>query len=330
MKNKEEKKKTDMILSCLRGEIKAYQAAAALGVSVRQVENLKAKVRKGQSLIHGNCGHKSWRAITKEIEEKIVSEYQNPLYQAINFTHFTELLNEKEYIASYSTIEKVFKKYGFSSPKAKRKPKKVYRTRERRPKFGELLQGDGTEFAWFRNLGINEKFVIHGFIDDATGRLIGLHMSKHECLDGFLEITRQTLEKNGIPAGLYLDGSSVFFSNKKEQLSIEEELRGIGERKTRFGEICEYLGIEMIHARSSQAKGRVERLWETLQSRLPIEFARRGIKTVEAANEFLPKYIDIFNERFALEGDFESDFVPLPVSVNFFSRALVRMSMRLP
>jgi len=316
MKNKEEKKKTEVILSCLRGEIKAYQAASVLRVSVRQVEKLKAKVRRGQSLIHGNCGRKSGRATPKEIIEKILSEYQNPLYKGINFAHFTELLNEDKHVASYSTVAKVLKKHGFVSPKAKRNPKKVHKTRERRIKYGELLQGDGTEFEWFRNLGITEKYVIHGLIDDATGRVIALYMSKHECLHGFLEVLRYTLQEHGIPMSLYLDGSSVFFSHKRDELTIEEELSGIQERKTRFGEICDYLGIEIIRAHSSQAKGRVERLWETLQSRLPIEFARRGIKTAEAANAFFPDFIETLNGRFALVGDFESDFVPLPVSVN--------------
>jgi hypothetical protein len=87
---------------------------------------------------------------------------------------------------------------------------------------------------------------------------------------------------------LYADGLSIFFGKKKnEELTLEEELSGTFARKTQFGQICDTLGVELIHARSSQAKGRVERLWETLQSRLPIEFAMRGIKTVEAANAFL-------------------------------------------
>jgi hypothetical protein len=110
---------------------------------------------------------------------------------------------------------------------------------------------------------------------------------------------------------------SIFFAKKKaEELTIEEELSGMFVRKTQFGQICDTLGVALIHARSSQAKGRVERLWETLQSRLPIEFAVHGIKTAEAANAFLrDEYRSAFNTRFGVNESVKSCFVPLPKSV---------------
>jgi len=317
MENAKEKKKDKMIRAAMRGEIKAYQAASALGLCVRQVENLKAKLKKGKSLIHGNCGRSSARALPDEVRKKILEEYQNPLYDGINFAHFTDILNEKEYVASYSCVSKVLKSEGFSSPKAKRAPKKVHKTRERRPCFGELLQGDATEFEWFKNLGIYEKCALHGLIDDQTGKITGLYFAKHECLDGYNEVLRQTLERYGAPESLYLDGLSIFFSNKKEELTIEEELSGIHGKPTQFARICDYFGVYLIHAMSSQAKGRVERLWETLQSRLPIELARRGISTIEAANAFLKnEFIDWFNKRFGVNDNAKNIFVPLPESVN--------------
>jgi len=312
MENEREKEKEKWVKACMRGEIKAYQAASALGVSVRQVENLKAKLKEGKSLIHGNCGRSSARRLPDEVREKILEEYQNPLYKGINFAHFTDILNEKEYVASYSAVCNVLKTEGYISPKAKRKPKKVHKTRERRPCFGELLQGDASEFGWFKNLGIFGKYALHGFIDDKTGKITGLHFALHECLDGYNEVFRQTLLRYGVPESLYLDGLSIFFSNKKEELTIEEELLGIESRLTQFGRICDYFGVSLIHARSSQAKGRIERLWETLQSRLPIELARRGIRTIEAANKFLQnEFIDWFNERFGVNDDAKSIFVPL-------------------
>jgi hypothetical protein len=144
---------------------------------------------------------------------------------------------------------------------------------------------------------------LHGYIDDATGTVTGLFMEKNECLLGYLEVTRQTILKYGIPGELYPDKAGVFFVNQKdkENLTKEEQLEGMTEKKTRLGEIMEELGVHMHPAHTPQAKGRIERLWETLQSRLPIEFKRRGITTIEAANAFFPEYINLYNEEFSVQ-----------------------------
>jgi hypothetical protein len=204
--------------------------------------------------------------------------------------------------------------FEYVSPKKRRKRKEKHERRERREKFGELLQTDATPYDWFQT---GETFALHGYIDDARGMVTGLHLSKNECMDGYLEAFRQTLTDYGTPEALYADGLSIFFGKKKnEELTIEEELSGTFSRKTQFGQICDTLGVELIHARSSQAKGRVERLWETLQSRLPIEFAMRGIQTVEAANVFLKdEFRAMFNARFGVNESAKSCFVPLPKSV---------------
>ena len=134
-----------------------------------------------------------------------------------------------------------------------------------------MLQVDGTPFDWF---GDGQKYSLHGFIDDATGKITGLYMCKNECLLGYLEVLRQTLENYGIPISLYPDKYSVFFPPKKvdDHITIEEQLNGREKGITQFGRIVEELGIEMFAASSPQAKGRIERLWETLQSRLVTEF----------------------------------------------------------
>lgn len=316
MLNRSEKNKSEIIGLCSKGKITAKDAAQRLKLSVRQVENLKKKLREGISLLHGNCGRSSAKALAAETKQAILEAYkQVSELGAVNFTHFHEILQDKGVSVSYTAMRKVLLADGKVSPKRRRKRKEKHETRERRKKFGELLQTDATPYDWF---GTGETYALHGHIDDACGMVTGLHLSKNECMDGYLEALRQTLTDFGTPEALYADGLSIFFNKRKnEELTIEEELSGVYARKTQFGQICETLGVELIHARSSQAKGRVERLWETLQSRLPIEFAMRGIKTLEAANTFLKdEFRSMFNARFGVNQDAKSCFVPLPENVS--------------
>lgn len=162
-----------------------------------------------------------------------------------------------------------------------------------------------------------EKFSLHGFIDDATGKVTGAYICKNECLLGYLEALRQTLTNFGIPQALYPDRHSVFFINSKkdDDLSIEEQLAGINKKTIQFGRIVDRLGIDIFPAHSPQAKRRVERLWNTLQSRLSVELRMVGISTCKEANSFLPEYLSRFNRTFGAEPkESFSAFVPVPSS----------------
>jgi hypothetical protein len=179
-----------------------------------------------------------------------------------------------------------------------------------------MLQADGTPFDWF---GDGQKYSLHGFVDDATGKITGLYMCKNECLLGYLEVLRQTLENYGIPISLYPDKYSVFFPPKKvnDHVTIEEQLNGREKGITQFGRIVEELGITMFPANSPQAKGRIERLWETLQSRLVTEFRINNITSIEQANTFLLEYINIYNSKFSVELiNKKSVFLKLPKRYN--------------
>ncbi|MDR3269961.1 MAG: hypothetical protein LBT32_00390 [Peptococcaceae bacterium] len=160
-----------------------------------------------------------------------------------------------------------------------------------------MLQTDATSFDWF---GIGERFALHALIDDATGKLAGLYMSKNECAEGYFCVLKQTVQIYGVPQNIYADGLSLFFGTSKP--TLEEQLEGKPGGQTQFGEIMAQLGTHIIHARSPQAKGRVERLWETLQSRLPVEFKKHGIADMEAANQFLAEeYAGVFNQRLGMQ-----------------------------
>jgi len=328
MLNHRERTKENIIKECCKGRIKAKDAAQRLKLSVRQVENLKRKYREGISLLHGNCGKSTDKAVKPALKEVIIKRYEELKPRNVNFLHFNDILEGEDLKISYTAMRAVLIEAGFESPKKRRKKKQIHKTRERREKFGELLQTDASPYDW---LNCGKQTALHALIDDATGRLTGLHMSENECMDGYLEIIRQTLEKYGTPEALYADGLSIFFSPKSvSDVTIEEELKGEYFKKTQFGGICDELGIQLIHARSSQAKGRVERLWQTLQSRLPVEFAMNNITTIEEANAFLKgKYIDIFNEKFAVNPEAGSCFVKLPRNINLDKLLSYKVSRKL-
>ena len=120
---------------------------------------------------------------------------------------------------------------------------------------------------------------LHGIIDDATGAILGLYFRPQEDIIGYLHVFRQVLENNGIPLCLYSDRHTMFFSPKMDKLTIEEQLQGKRVNLTQIGRILDELQITHIPAHSPQAKGRIERAWETLQGRLPIEMRLAGINT---------------------------------------------------
>jgi hypothetical protein len=131
--------------------------------------------------------------------------------------------------------------------------------------------------------------------------LLGLYLTKNECLNGYFALMKQVFALFGIPAQLYSDRHTIFFVPKKQTFSLDEQLAGKTESLTQFGRAMDELGIKMIPASSPQAKGRIERLWETLQSRLTMELELAGINLVEEANLFFPDYCLRFNQRFAVK-----------------------------
>jgi transposase InsO family protein len=162
-----------------------------------------------------------------------------------------------------------------------------------------------------------ERFTLHGAIDDATGEVLALFFAKNECLDAYFEVLWQILVNYGIPLSVYVDKHTIFLSPKFGKLSVEDELAGKRVNDTQFGRALKELGITLIPANSPQTKGRIERLWGTLQSRLPVEFKLAGIKSIEAANAFLQKFMEVYNQKFAVSpANRESAFRELPKAVN--------------
>lgn len=326
MLKQEEIKRATLIEACINGQCTVKQVADALGLSERRVKQIKKEVKENgvKSITHGNRGRKPKNTIPNDTRKKILELRSSYEYELSNFKHFQELLKERENIdISYSALYNILHNAGIKSPKKHRKSK-LHHRRKRKESEGMMLQADGTPFDWFGN---GEKYSLHGFIDDATGKITGLYMCKNECLLGYLEVLRQTLENFGIPISLYPDKYSVFFPPKKvnDHITIEEQLNGREKGITQFGRIVEELGISMFAASSPQAKGRVERLWETLQSRLVTEFRINKIKTIEDANRFFPEYIKKYNSKFAVDPiNKKTMFLKLPKKYNLDELLCVR------
>ncbi len=271
-----------------------------MGLSERQVKRLKGEYKKYgiDALVHKNIGKSPAHAISEDLRNEIIALKSSKPFDKANFNHFREILSRANYgiNLSYSALYGILTSAGIKSPKTRR-PSKKHRRRKRKAYEGLMLQLDASPFDWFND---GQEYSLHGAIDDATGKITALYLCKYECLQGYFEIMRTIIKNNGIPVSLYADRHTIFLSPKDGKLTIEEQLQGIQVNDTQFGRAIKQLGITLIKARSPQAKGRIERLWETLQSRLPIEFILENITSIDAANIFLERYMDDYNAMFAI------------------------------
>lgn len=280
----------------LRGRITNRQGAERAGLSVRQFRRLKARVsRLGVAgLCHGNRGRPSPRRIEPEIRERIRFWLERPEVR-VNDCHIAEKLLELEGLCvSRETIRRVRRALGVA-PKRRRRPRQHRRRREREARFGAMILVDGSPFRWFRD---DEQVDLVGALDDATGNILSLVFRPHEDLHGYGLVLRETFTTFGLPECVYGDRTSVFERNDKNW-TVEEELQGRQE-PTPMRRALEELGITYIPALSPQAKGRIERLWQTLQDRLVVELRLRKIDTLPGATAFLPEFIANYNPHFAV------------------------------
>jgi transposase len=310
--NPKEARRLHVIEQAIAGKLTNAQAATILHLSVRQVKRLKkgVKAQGAAFLVHKNRGRRPKHAIPNEVRDLVISlalgKYRNASAQQL-----AEFLAEDYNLTvSARSIARILKAAGIPLKHAKKQPKR-HRSRDRMPAAGMLVQCDASPFAWFEDRG--PMATLHGIIDDATGMILALFFRPTEDLLGYLVVLLKMLLAFGIPKALYSDRHTIFFSPKKDKLSIEDELAGKKVKLTQFGRVLNELGIEHIPALSPQAKGRIERLWGTLQDRLVLELRRAGISSIEEANAFLPSFIEKFNARFAKPpANPEPAFAPCP------------------
>ncbi|PWJ50586.1 Integrase core domain-containing protein [Faecalicatena contorta] len=312
-----------VINSFIDKSITRQQAAELLSLSPRQITRLKKGLLESgaESLIHKNTGRKPAHAVTDKTKEAVLAIHSLPEFSQVNFLHFKEILLEDYEIAlSYSSLSSILKSNGIESPKKKKIRHRTHR-RKRKEHPGQLIQIDATPYEWFTE---NKKYTLHGAIDDATGNIVGLYMTQNECLFGYLEMMRQCCLDFGVPQSVYSDRHTIFRSPKTGKLTVEELIDGKTVNLTQFGRSMHELGVDMIFAKTPQVKGRIERLWVTLQSRLPVEFAKHNIKTLEEANAFLADYRFSYNRKFSVEPEGNTLFVPLKESCDIDEILCVR------
>ncbi len=283
----------------LAGELAVIDAAAYLGLSTRQVKRLADRLRSegAAGLVHGNRGRQPANRVDDAVRATIVDQALTT-YAGFNPVHLAETLAEGDpAIPSARTVQRILVEARVAPPRTRRPPAHRSR-RERMAKAGMLLQTDGSRHDWLEGRG--PVMTLVGGIDDATGTVTGGRFRAAEDAAGYFEMLIQALRRHGLPLALHTDLSGVFIKDPNRPPTLAEQLTG-RQSLTQVGRALDVLGIRWIGARSPEAKGRIERLWGTLQDRLVSELRRATVTTLEGANELLDWYLPRHNRRFAIE-----------------------------
>jgi len=302
--SEKEIKKTEMMSQLAEKQITQRMAAEHLGISIRQVKRLWNKYQKqgAEGLINKSRGKPSHNQLDDELKKKVVNLILER-YRDFGPTLATEKLAELHGIKiSDESVRKIMIAEGLWKHRRKRKLR-VFQMRERRACFGELIQIDGSDYDWFE--GRSPRCTLLVFVDDATGKLVELWFVPHESFFGYCEAARHYFERYGKPGAFYSDKHGIFHINHPNATS--------GDGMTDFGRAMNDLGIEIICANTPQAKGRVERANKTLQDRLTKELRLHNISTPEEANQWLPEFMEDYNNRFATTPRSDANF-HLPLS----------------
>jgi len=317
-----EQYKYDIIKKLVETNGNKKRASIKLNLSIRQIDRLiKGYKEFGKEFfIHGNRGRKPAHALSEDFKNKIEELYVTKYFDC-TYTSFQEYLESRENIyLSIDEVRTILRNRYIFSPRTHKSTKKKFKeklrkeieiskSREkkslkeklvlsedahpRQPRcqyFGEELQMDACIHLWFGNV----KTALHAVIDDSTGQVLGMYFDKQETLRGYYKITEQFLSKYGIPYLIKTDKRTVFEYKKKASSKVEEDTF------TQYAYACKQLGIHIETSSVPEFKPRIERLFQTLQQRLPQEFRLNNIQNIDEANKFLEKYIIRYNNKFAL------------------------------
>jgi len=295
--NRKEQKRLKLLNDLEARTTTVQKTSELLGLSLRHVYRLQARYRLegAAALAHGNRGRPSRRRLPDQVRDKII-ELTREEFSDFNDYHLTDILTEEYGIqVSRSSVRRIRRQEGLSSPRKRRAPQHRSR-RERYPRPGMLLQIDGSDHDWLEDRGPGLTLI--AAIDDATSEVLYALFRPEEDAFGYFCLLRAITQTQGLPLALYADRHTIFQSPKKA--TLEQELAGECPR-SQFGRLVDELGIELIPSSSPQARGRIERLFGTLQDRLVKELRRAGAATLEEADRALQKYMPRFNARFAQE-----------------------------
>jgi hypothetical protein len=280
----------EVMVSLEAGKISNSKAAKLLRISRRQVIRIRKRYRLqgALGLVSKKRGTRSNNRISEAIKSQVLGLISTT-YVGFGPTFLREkLLENHEISLSKETLRRIMIANGSWDAKRSKKAR-IHQQRERRARFGELVQIDGSPHDWFE--GRREKCCLLVFVDDATGKIY-LRFEEAETTEGYFRAMLGYVKQYGIPVALYSDKHGIFRVNAPETTH---------EGETQFKRAMDDLGIEIIYANSPQAKGRVERANQTLQDRLIKELRLAGINDIESANAFLPGFTEKHNKRFAVE-----------------------------
>jgi transposase len=274
------------------------EAGRMLNLSTRQIKRLlRAYRQKGATgLVSKHRGRKSNHCLGEAVKKQALNLLKTK-YKGFGPTLAHEKLVEKDKLQlSDESVRKLMIEEGLWKP---RKAKKVvaHQLRERRACFGELVQIDGSPHDWFE--GRAEPCVLLVFIDDATGKLVQLRFTERESFFSYAQAAEDYFRRCGKPVAFYSDKLGVF--------RVNQPSAGSSDALTQFGRAMQELDIQIICANTPQAKGRVERVIQTLQDRLPKEMRLRGISSMADGNTYLPELMDDLNRRFAVDARSDVD-----------------------
>jgi hypothetical protein len=289
-----ELKRLHVIQRVLERVIKQVEAAEILSLSSRQIRRIIKRIRiEGEKgIIHKSRGRPSNRRIAGKIRDKVIQLYRKQ-YPDFGPTLASEKLLERDAIrVNDETLRMWLIEAGDWKKTRKRRGHRQWR--ERKHHYGEMVQMDGSHHDWFE--GRRPGCVLMGYIDDATGAVFGRFYGYEGTLPA-MDSFKRYMKKHGLPLSVYLDKYKTYKSTAKP--TIQDELNDV-EPLSDFERALRELGVEVKHANSPQAKGRIERLFGTLQDRLVKEMRLRGIRTLEEANIFLEEYLPIYNRKFSV------------------------------
>ena len=295
--NTREQRRLQVLNGVEAGRLTAWRASELLGLSVRQIRRLLAAYREegAAGLAHGNRDRVSPQRLSAALSAEIVQLAQTE-YVDYNDQHFCEELAERHGIeVSRSTVRRLRRAAGLGTPRKRRSPR-YHRRRERYPQAGMLLQIDGSRHDWLEGRG--PWLTLIAAIDDATNEIPFALFREQEDAAGYYLLLQHICQTRGRPLALYADRHTIFQSPKEE--TLDDQLAGKLPR-TQFGRLLDELGIRLVAARSPQAKGRVERLFGTLQDRLVKALRRADASTLEQANQLLQEFLPQYNTRFRVE-----------------------------
>lgn len=292
-------------------------AARMMNLSETQTRRLLQKAKAfgiEAALQDRRKGNNHSNEIPKATRDKVVSLYTGK-YEGFNFSHFKSIINDVEHISlSLSSVRRILNKSGVSAP-TKIKKRSSHRRRPARVHAGELCQMDASKHDWFsesKNGTMKDVYHhLYGLIDDATCIVPALWMEKEETTHGYFMLMRQVNETTGFPLSLYVDYRGTFSINihKDASQAVSTQLAGDKDQNTtQFTRAMNDLNVDIIFASSGPAKGRIERLWKTLQDRLVNEFRVNNIKTEEQANSYFPDFLRRFNKEFSVKPADDCDF----------------------